>query len=80
MLRDQEMCLSAVLRKFGLRVGSIFVGLTIAQAASAQSPPFDLLLRNARIVCWPTTRPPCLRLCPANPGNPRRNIEGESPL
>jgi hypothetical protein len=21
-----------------------------------------------------------LRLCPANPGNPRRNIEGESPL
>src|SRR5580704_10750955 len=22
----------------------------------------------------------CLRLCPANPGNPRRNIEGESPL
>src|SRR5262249_23579111 len=23
--------------------------------------------------------PPCLRLCPAHPGNPRRNIEGESP-
>src|SRR5580704_3918430 len=31
-------------------------------------------------ICWSTTRPPCLRLCPANPGNPRRNIEGESPL
>src|SRR6266705_88741 len=26
------------------------------------------------------TRPPCLRLCPASPGNPRDNIEGESPL
>ena len=27
---------------------------------------------------WSTTRPPYLRLCPANPGNPRRDIEGES--
>ena len=27
----------------------------------------------------PTTRSPCLRLCPDHPGNPRRNIEGESP-
>src|SRR5713101_7514014 len=26
------------------------------------------------------THPPCLRLCPANPGNPRNRIEGESPL
>src|SRR5215510_4298475 len=26
------------------------------------------------------THPPCLRLCPAHPGNPRSNIEGESPL
>ena len=26
------------------------------------------------------THPPCLRLCPAHPGNPRNNIEGESPL
>ena len=25
------------------------------------------------------TRPPCLRLCPAYPGNPRNRIEGESP-
>src|SRR5713226_5482829 len=25
------------------------------------------------------TRPPCVRLCPANPGNPRTRIEGESP-
>jgi transposase len=27
-------------------------------------------------LCWSATRPPCLRLCPANPGNPRRNIRG----
>src|ERR1700737_2318617 len=26
------------------------------------------------------THPPCLRLCPAYPGNPRKRIEGESPL
>src|SRR5947207_601406 len=26
------------------------------------------------------THPPCLRLCPAYPGNPRFRIEGESPL
>src|ERR1700737_2441586 len=26
------------------------------------------------------THPPCLRLCPAYPGNPRYRIEGESPL
>src|SRR3974390_31105 len=26
------------------------------------------------------THPPCLRLCPANPGNPRGRTEGESPL
>src|SRR5262249_33309653 len=26
------------------------------------------------------THPPCLRLCPAHPGNPCSNIEGESPL
>src|SRR5213593_4315811 len=26
------------------------------------------------------TRPPCLRLCPVDPDNPRDNIEGESPL
>src|SRR5262245_60612024 len=25
------------------------------------------------------THPPCLRLCPAYPGNPRYRIEGESP-
>src|SRR6266700_1689487 len=25
------------------------------------------------------TRPPCVRLCPAYPGNPRMRIEGESP-
>src|SRR5712692_1260419 len=25
------------------------------------------------------TRPPCVRLCPAYPGNPRKRIEGESP-
>src|SRR5712664_1708529 len=25
------------------------------------------------------TRPPCVRLCPAYPGNPRNRIEGESP-
>jgi hypothetical protein len=25
------------------------------------------------------TRPPCVRLCPAHPGNPRTRIEGESP-
>src|SRR5438876_5030287 len=25
------------------------------------------------------TRPPCVRLCPAYPGNPRTRIEGESP-
>src|SRR5271166_1673283 len=25
------------------------------------------------------THPPCLRLCPAFPGNPRNRIEGESP-
>src|SRR5712672_544736 len=25
------------------------------------------------------THPPCLRLCPAYPGNPRNRIEGESP-
>src|SRR5215471_5484441 len=25
------------------------------------------------------TRPPCVRLCPAYPGNPRSRIEGESP-
>src|SRR5271167_3347845 len=25
------------------------------------------------------TRPPCVRLGPADPGNPRRHIEGESP-
>src|SRR5260370_31895683 len=29
---------------------------------------------------WTMTHPPCLRLCPANPGNPRNRIEGESPL
>ena len=42
--------MSAVLRNFGLQVGSIRLCLMIAQAAFAQSPPFDLLLRNARIV------------------------------
>jgi hypothetical protein len=28
----------------------------------------------------PRPRPPCFEVCPADPGSPRRNIEGESPL
>ena len=28
----------------------------------------------------PHACPPCMRLCPAHPGNPRRYIEGESPI
>ena len=34
--------------------------------------------RKLRLRC-PTTRPPCMRLCLAYPGYPRRYIEGESP-
>src|SRR6516164_7442517 len=31
-------------------------------------------------LCFIMTHPPCLRLCPACPGNPRNRIEGESQL
>src|SRR5262249_22081362 len=31
------------------------------------------------VVKMPHDSPPCMRLCPADPGNPRRYIEGESP-
>src|SRR5271169_5812300 len=37
--------------------------------------PTPRMLRYAA----PLTRPPCVRLGPADPGNPRRHIEGESP-
>ena len=35
--------------------------------------------RGRRVSSGPTTRPPCMRLCLAEPGNPRCYIEGESP-
>jgi hypothetical protein len=40
---------------------------------------FDVSIPMKSSLRCPTTRPPCMRLCPAYPGNPRRYIEGESP-
>src|SRR5258707_6941509 len=78
-------------RKFGDELARRrFRGVDLAKIANVPSRPssatatalrnFDVSIPTKARLCWSTTRPPCLRLCPANPGNPRRNIEGESPL
>ena len=50
MLHDLKTRLPTILRDFGLRGGLLLFALVLAQTATAQSPPYDLLLRNARIV------------------------------
>src|SRR5882762_2210110 len=52
----------------------------LADLATTALRNFDVSIPTKARLCWSMTRPPYLRLCPANPGNPRRNIEGKSPL
>jgi hypothetical protein len=41
---------ASILRVAALGVGAIVVSLALTQAVSAQNPPYDLVLRNARFM------------------------------
>src|SRR6516164_11186695 len=50
-----------------------------ASAIATALRNFDVSKATKASIILAMTHPPCLRLCPAYPGNPRSRIEGESP-
>src|SRR6266481_6631275 len=77
------ICAFQAISRTALGAAATFICFSPSRPSSATATAlrnFDVSIPTKARLCWSTTRPPCLRLCPANPGNPRRNIEGESPL
>ena len=80
MVLDREVNQPEVLLSF-IESSALVLGLKYCQDGG--EPILERMAVNHDRAAGPDPGPdgpPCLRLCPAHPGNPRSNIEGESPL